>query len=52
MEQEVDHLIETCDDDNDGRLSVDEIVSHYTTFVSSEATNFGDTLYETEHDEL
>ncbi|XP_015794895.1 reticulocalbin-2 [Tetranychus urticae] len=50
---EADHLLTTCDDDGDGKLSVEEIVSHYDVFVGSEATDFGDHLHKINpHDEL
>lgn len=45
IEAEATHLMKSCDDNSDGRLSVDEIVSHYDDFVGSEATNFGDNLH-------
>lgn len=43
-DQEAEHLILSSDDDNDGRLSVDEIVAHHDIFVGSEATDYGERL--------
>jgi hypothetical protein len=37
-------LISTSDDNNDGKLSIDEIVEHYDIFVGSEVTDFGQQL--------
>lgn len=50
-ESEANHLIESSDDNSDGKLSVDEIVNHHDIFVGSEATDFGDRLNKI-HDEL
>ncbi|CAJ0922062.1 unnamed protein product, partial [Mesorhabditis belari] len=49
--QEAKHLIEVADGDKDGKLSIDEIVSNYKTFVGSEATNYGEDLRKY-HEEL
>jgi hypothetical protein len=43
-ESEANHFISTSDDNNDGKLSTDEIVEHYDIFVGSEATDFGQQL--------
>ena len=43
-ETEANHLISASDDNNDGKLSVDEIVEHNDVFVGSEATDFGQNL--------
>ena len=43
-EQEAEHLLLSCDDDGDEKLSVDEIVHHHDIFVGSEATDFGEKL--------
>lgn len=43
--EEVDHLFETSDDDQDGILSFDEVVAHHDTFVGSEATDYGDHIH-------
>lgn len=43
-EQEAEHLLISSDDDNDDKLSVDEIVRHHDLFVGSEATDFGEKL--------
>jgi len=40
-EQEAEHLILTCDKDEDHKLSVQEIVDHHDIFVGSEATDYG-----------
>jgi len=50
-ETEANHLITSCDEDDDGRLSVDEIVNNHDVFVGSEATDFGERLNQM-HDEL
>ncbi|VDK64237.1 unnamed protein product [Onchocerca ochengi] len=50
--EEVEHLISKADKDNDGRLSIDEIVSESDLFVGSEATNHGEDLVDLRHDEL
>uniref|UniRef100_A0A183BU04 Reticulocalbin-3 n=1 Tax=Globodera pallida TaxID=36090 RepID=A0A183BU04_GLOPA len=50
--QEAEHLIENADSDKDGRLSIDEVVEAYKTFVGSEATNYGEHLMSIRHDEL
>lgn len=51
---EVDHLFETTDEDMDNRLSFEEILAKYETFVGSDATNYGDHLTNIKHfmDEL
>ncbi|KAI6178435.1 hypothetical protein M3Y98_00500500 [Aphelenchoides besseyi] len=49
---EAEHLISTADENKDGKLSIDEIVDSYTTFVGSEATNFGEQLSSVRHEEL
>lgn len=43
-ESEANHLIVSSDDNQDGKLSVDEIVDHHDIFVGSEATDFGQQL--------
>uniref|UniRef100_A0A0R3WAE9 Reticulocalbin-3 n=1 Tax=Taenia asiatica TaxID=60517 RepID=A0A0R3WAE9_TAEAS len=50
IESELKHLMSETDDDQDGKLSKDEILSHYHVFVGSQATDFGQALYS--HDEL
>jgi len=42
--KETKHLIASADDNEDGRLSFDEIVDHYATFVGSTATDHGQAL--------
>ncbi|GAB0093394.1 reticulocalbin-2 [Sergentomyia squamirostris] len=51
---EVEHLFASSDEDHDERLSYDEIISNYDTFVGSEATDYGDHLQNIHHfnDEL
>ncbi|XP_059617293.1 reticulocalbin-2 [Phlebotomus argentipes] len=51
---EVDHLFASSDDDHDDRLSHEEIITNYETFVGSEATDYGDQLQNIQHfsDEL
>nr|CDS20243.1 calumenin [Echinococcus granulosus] len=50
IESELKHLMSETDDDQDGKLSKDEILSHYHVFIGSQATDFGQALYS--HDEL
>ncbi|KAL7071023.1 hypothetical protein ACQ4LE_009976 [Meloidogyne hapla] len=50
--QEADHLIESADDDKDGKLSIDEVVKAYKIFVGSEVTNYGEHLLSVSHEEL
>ncbi|VDK83148.1 unnamed protein product [Litomosoides sigmodontis] len=50
--EEVEHLMSKADKDNDGRLSIDEIVNESDLFVGSEATNHGENLIDLSHDEL
>ncbi|CAD5206514.1 unnamed protein product [Bursaphelenchus okinawaensis] len=50
--EEAEHLFSSADKDNDGKLTIDEIVDDYSTFVGSEATNFGEQLNEVAHEEL
>lgn len=49
---EAEHLIAVCDENKDGQLSLDEIVSNYEVFVESELTDHGERLKELHHDEL
>lgn len=49
-EGEARHLIESCDTDNDGQLSYDEILKHHDVFVGSQATDWGDAIVR--HDEF
>jgi Ca2+-binding EF-hand superfamily protein len=49
-EGEAKHLIESADDDGDGKLSKDEILEHQETFVGSQATDWGDAVVR--HDEF
>jgi Ca2+-binding EF-hand superfamily protein len=43
-DDEVAHLFAASDDDQDEKLSYDEILDHHETFVGSEATDYGDHL--------
>lgn len=49
-EAEARHLVYEADDDKDGELSISEIVAHHSTFVGSQATDWGEGL--TRHDEF
>lgn len=37
-------MILSSDDNKDGKLSVEEVVSHHDIFVGSEATDYGERL--------
>lgn len=41
---EAKHLIGIADDDKDGKLSSEEVIAHYDTFVGSQATDYGEQL--------
>ncbi|KAI6188436.1 Calumenin-A [Aphelenchoides besseyi] len=43
-EAEAKHLVGIADDDKDGKLSTDEVLKHYDTFVGSQATDYGEQL--------
>nr|CAJ2313420.1 Reticulocalbin-2 [Metisa plana] len=43
-QEEVEHLFDSADDNHDGKLSFDEILSHHDVFVGSEATDYGSDL--------
>ena len=47
---EAQHLIRESDTSSDGKLSKDEVLEHYDTFVASQATDFGEIL--NRHDEF
>ena len=49
-QEEAQHLITSADDDKDGKLSEEEIVTNHETFVGSEATDYGRAL--PRHEEL
>lgn len=49
-EAEAKHLIYEADEDQDGRLTKDEVLDKYDLFVGSQATDFGEAL--TRHDEF
>ncbi|BFZ16744.1 hypothetical protein BsWGS_19784 [Bradybaena similaris] len=44
-DEEVEHLINLCDGDKDGHLSIDEIVAKENEFLRSTATDYGRTLH-------
>lgn len=47
------HLVESADEDEDGKLSVEEMVMHHEFFVGSHVTDFGRALpHAGKHDEL
>ena len=48
---EAEHLIDDADKDGDMKLTKQEVLDSYTIFVSSQATDFGEDLYN-HHDEL
>ncbi|CAD5209377.1 unnamed protein product [Bursaphelenchus xylophilus] len=50
--EEAEHLFSSADKDKDGKLSIEEVVEDYSTFVGSEATNFGEHLNDLRHEEL
>uniref|UniRef100_A0A915NFV9 Reticulocalbin-3 n=1 Tax=Meloidogyne floridensis TaxID=298350 RepID=A0A915NFV9_9BILA len=41
---EAKHLVHIADDNKDGKLSPEEILAHYDTFVGSQATDYGEQL--------
>ena len=43
--EEAEHLLNMCDEDKDGQLSIEEIVTKEDEFVSSSATDYGRTLH-------
>ncbi|RUS85153.1 hypothetical protein EGW08_007057 [Elysia chlorotica] len=43
--EEAEHLLNICDEDKDGQLSIEEIVTKEDEFVSSAATDYGRTLH-------
>ena len=43
--EEAEHLMNMCDEDKDGKLSIEEIVTKEDEFVSSSATDYGRTLH-------
>lgn len=49
-ESEANHLIFEADQDGDGKLTSDEVLSKYDLFVGSQATDFGEAL--SRHDEF
>ena len=40
-DEETEHLLKECDTDKDGYCSPDEIANAYTSFASSQVTDFG-----------
>ncbi|CAI5454079.1 unnamed protein product [Caenorhabditis angaria] len=51
-EAEARHLVGIADDNKDGKLSLEEIVAHYDTFVGSQATDYGEQLQKHDPAEL
>ncbi|CAI4225636.1 unnamed protein product [Auanema sp. JU1783] len=51
-EAEARHLVAIADDNKDGKLSADEIIAHYDTFVGSQATDYGEQLQKHDPSEL
>ncbi|VDK44536.1 unnamed protein product [Anisakis simplex] len=51
-EAEAKHLIGIADDNKDGKLSMEEILEHYDTFVGSQATDYGEQLQKHDPSEL
>jgi Ca2+-binding EF-hand superfamily protein len=51
-EAEAKHLVGIADEDNDGKLSIDEVLTHYDTFVGSQATDYGEQLQKHDPSEL
>lgn len=49
---EAQQLIQEADQDDDGKLSKQEVLDSYDLFVSSEATEYGEALTPINHDEL
>jgi Ca2+-binding EF-hand superfamily protein len=49
---EAKHLVGIADDDKDGKLSPEEIITHYDTFVGSQATDYGEQLQKHDPAEL
>lgn len=48
--EESKHLIQSADENKDGKLSEEEIAQHHEVFVGSEATDYGRAL--PKHEEL
>lgn len=51
-EAEARHLVGIADDNKDGKLSLEEILAHYDTFVGSQATDYGEQLQKHDPAEL
>jgi len=49
--EETEHLIDMCDEDKDGKLTIDEILENHEVFLDSDATEYGQQLRFI-HDEL
>lgn len=43
--EEVEHLVNVCDENSDGHLAIDEIVAKEDEFLRSSATDYGRTLH-------
>merc|ERR1711931_19160 len=42
--EETEHLIDMCDDDKDGKLTISEILANHEVFLDSDATEYGQQL--------
>lgn len=51
-EAEAKHLVGIADDDKDGKLSPEEVIAHYDTFVGSQATDYGEQLHKHDPSDL
>lgn len=51
-EAEARHLVGIADANHDGKLSKEEIIEHYDTFVGSQATDYGEQLQKHDPAEL
>lgn len=51
-EAEAKHLLQLSDDNKDGKLSKDEVLSHYDAFVGSQVTDYGEQLQKHDPAEL
>ncbi|XP_072936513.1 reticulocalbin-2 [Epargyreus clarus] len=50
-DEEVEHLFLSADDDHDGRLAFPEVLHHHHVFVGSEATDYGEHLFDERFDD-
>ncbi|VDO94197.1 unnamed protein product, partial [Soboliphyme baturini] len=52
VEAEANHLLHLSDDNKDGKLSKEEVLTHYEVFVGSQATDYGEQLHTHDPSEL